>query len=211
MARLVLLLAVVVVVVPGLVKASHIVGRRDQIDLLQQDKLAAGLENEMGIAQQKLGTAEEIRNTPRVDPSLELLAIDTTGSFTASSSVYERLEKDIAAARPILNSEDQWLCDYTMNWNYARTENRFTKHNRFKNAGKTLVFYPDDFETYLQIYSGENEAWNDLNDWYGAEHIRGDWRNGRVIVRFKDCYNKKKLADIYSKLPGVGVSCGAFC
>jgi len=78
------------------------------LETLQDIKLAA-----MDTVKQKLGTAEEIRNTPRADLSLVLLAIDITGSFTAWQSVYERLEKDIAAARPILKAIRPSLAEIT--------------------------------------------------------------------------------------------------
>jgi len=151
--------------------------------LITTSQLAA-----MDTAQQKLGTAEEIRNTPRADPSLELLAIETTGSFTASQSVYERLEKDIAAARPILKEIRPSLAEITY---------------RGHDDGKTLLFGADDDETFKQMVSGEYEAWQDLNDWYGVENKREIFRGLILSVRFKGIYNMKQLADIYSKLPGV--------
>jgi hypothetical protein len=133
------------------------------------------------------GTAAEIAATPRADTNLEKLARATSGGFTAETTLYNRLVRDIYAIRGCYSA--------VANVHYFDAEDQ------------QGLYLEIDHDTFTLIGSGEYRAWDCLNEWFAIDPGKPSWfsssNRGMVVLTTRGILDLSRIVDEYKKLPGV--------
>jgi hypothetical protein len=127
------------------------------------------------------GTAEELAQSPRANPNVELLALRLSTGVTADPVIYDRLAADLAMMR-ILEPR-------TADIGY-----------RPEHDGKHLLIGASP-ETLEAMADGSYDGWNCLNEHYGFESFEVHAGFGRLAL--KGLYDLDRLAALYAQLPDV--------
>ncbi len=130
------------------------------------------------------GTAAEIAMTPRADQSLEHLALEMGGTFTADQAIYDRVVADVTAFRS------------------AHPEIAAVEHLGTYRPDEVLLVVPPS--VYQEMAAGTYTAWDCLNSWYDLSEVEPEQYSDRyVTLVFDGVYDIPTLATDYAALPGV--------
>ena len=138
------------------------------------------------------GTEEQLSQTPREHPNLELMALEEAGSFVAPPCLYKRIARDVGFLKERLGNNGEG----TRSWEVRHSST---------SDGKTLRL-PFDEETAGDIAANDYEAWDCLNSHYGE--VKHEVDDDSVVVKLEGIFDLERVANGYADLPGIAEGFG---
>ena len=133
------------------------------------------------------GSDEQLERTPREHPNLELMALDEVGAFVAPQCLYERIVRDVELLRKQVGGDR------------TSTGEPFYQYSGSSSGMHLEIRFEE--ETMRSVESGDYEAWDCLNEYYGKTNhqVVGD----SVVLTLEGTYDVERVAKGYANLPGL--------
>ncbi|MFQ6069858.1 MAG: hypothetical protein ACE5LC_04950 [Candidatus Aminicenantales bacterium] len=131
-------------------------------------------------------TKQDLELTPDDYEEAELMSLCLSGELRAPDDLSEKVLLSLASVRSAFGDEFETINDLKF-------------HSPWE-PGCIIIGF--DTETEKKVANGEYHAWDDLNAEYQVTRIEL-FRFGGAVLYFKDKLHPRRLAELYSVLPGV--------